>query len=159
MQREGTVRRGRLVACVCFLGIFLAALVTSLDYSLTDALGPGPGFFPFWLSLIGGVLALLLFARVTWAGAEAAPAARILPERPGAVRVARVLLGLAGVAALLTPLGFRLAILLFTAYLLAALGVRRWWLVALFALTGSFGVFQVFYHWLQVPLPIGPLGI
>ena len=50
------MRRGRLVACVCLLGIFLAALVTSLDYSLTDALGPGPGFFPFWLSLIGAGL-------------------------------------------------------------------------------------------------------
>jgi len=47
------VRRGRLVACVCMLGIFAAALVTSLDYSLGDALGPGPGFFPFWLSLLG----------------------------------------------------------------------------------------------------------
>jgi putative tricarboxylic transport membrane protein len=153
------MRRGWQIASLAFLGLSAFALVQSLELRLMDPLGPGPGFFPFWLSLIGGVLALLLFARVTWAGAEAAPAARILPEHPAAARVARVLLGLSGVAALLTPLGFRLAILLFTAYLLAALGVRRWWLVALFALTGSFGVFQVFYHWLQVPLPIGPLGI
>jgi hypothetical protein len=46
------VRRGRIIACVVLAGIFLAALVTSLGYSLSDALGPGPGFFPFWLSLI-----------------------------------------------------------------------------------------------------------
>jgi putative tricarboxylic transport membrane protein len=54
------VRRGRLIACVCLLGVFLAALVTALDYSLIDALGPGPGFFPFWLSLIGSVLTLAI---------------------------------------------------------------------------------------------------
>jgi putative tricarboxylic transport membrane protein len=54
------VRRGRLVACVCLLGIFMAALVTALDYSLIDALGPGPGFFPFWLSLVGGGLTLAI---------------------------------------------------------------------------------------------------
>ena len=36
------MRRGRIVACVCLVAIFLAALVTSLDYSLIDALGPGP---------------------------------------------------------------------------------------------------------------------
>ena len=52
--------RGRLVACVCLLGLFVAALVTALDYSLSDALGPGPGFFPFWLSLIGSVLTLAI---------------------------------------------------------------------------------------------------
>jgi hypothetical protein len=54
------VRRGRLVACVCLLGLFVAALVTSLDYSLIDTLGPGPGFFPFWLSLIGSALTLAI---------------------------------------------------------------------------------------------------
>jgi hypothetical protein len=54
------VRRGRLVACVCLLGIFAAALITSLDYSLMDALGPGPGFFPFWLSLLGATLTVAI---------------------------------------------------------------------------------------------------
>ena len=54
------MRRGRVIACICLLGIFLAALVTSLDYSLTDELGPGAGFFPFWLSLIGGALTIAI---------------------------------------------------------------------------------------------------
>ena len=153
------MRRGWQIASLAFLGLSALALVQSLEFRLTDALGPGPGFFPFWLSLVGGILALLLFAQVTWGGAEAVPAGRLLPEGPAAWRVARVLLGLAGAAALLTPLGFRLSVLLFAAYLLAALGVRRWWLIALFSLAGSFGVFHVFYHWLRVPLPVGPLGI
>ena len=57
------------------------------------------------------------------------------------------------------PLEFRLAVAAFTAFLLTALGARRWWVIALFALTGSFGVFHVFYHWLKVPLPVGVLGL
>lgn len=48
------MRLGCQVACICLLGIFVPALITSLGYSLTDA--PGPGFFPFWLSLIGVAL-------------------------------------------------------------------------------------------------------
>ena len=54
------MRRGWQVACVCLLGIFVPAIVTSLGYSLTDALGPGPGFFPFWLSLIGIALTVVV---------------------------------------------------------------------------------------------------
>ena len=54
------MRRGRLLAYVCLLGIFAAALVTSLGYSLADALGPGPGFFPFWLSLLGAALTVVI---------------------------------------------------------------------------------------------------
>ena len=48
------MRRGRIIACVCVAAIFLAALVTSrLATRRSMHLGPGPGFFPLWLSLIG----------------------------------------------------------------------------------------------------------
>jgi hypothetical protein len=70
-----------------------------------------------------------------------------------------VLVGLTAVAALLTPLGFRLTALAFIASLLVALGARRWWVVAAFALGGSFGVFHVFAEWLAVPLPTGAFGL
>jgi len=58
---------GWQIACLCLLGVFVPALVTSLGYSLTDSLGPGPGFFPFWLSLIGAVLSAAMLAQVTLA--------------------------------------------------------------------------------------------
>ena len=66
---------------------------------------------------------------------------------------------LLGATLLLDPLGFRLTLALFCAGVLLALGIRRPWVVAVFALAGGFGVFHVFYHWLKVPLPIGLLGI
>lgn len=151
-------RRAWQVASVAFLALSAFALVESLQLSLKDPLGPGPGFFPFWLSLIGGVLALALLVQVSLGWAET-PGATLVPERAAARRVGLVLLGLAGAAALLDPLGFRLTLALFNAYLLTALGVRRVWVTAVFALAGSFGVFYVFYHWLKVPLPVGVLGI
>jgi hypothetical protein len=49
--------------------------------------------------------------------------------------------------------------LVFSAALLLALGVRRPLAIAIFALASSFGLFHVFYYWLQVSLPIGVLGI
>jgi len=48
--------------------------------------------------------------------------------------------------------------LVFNAALVIALGERRWWVIALFAVGGSFGVYYVFTHWLDVLLPPGPEG-
>jgi putative tricarboxylic transport membrane protein len=150
------VRRGRQIACVCLVGVFLAALLTSLDYSLTDALGPGPGFFPFWLSLIGAALTagiLIQEAR------ESDTAAFDWPDRPAALQAAAVLVALAAAAALIEPLGFRPTMLIFIAGLLSALGARSPTAIVVTALAGSFGVFHVFYYWLKVPLPLGTLGL
>jgi putative tricarboxylic transport membrane protein len=139
------------------LAIFLAALVTSLDYSLTDALGPGPGFFPFWLSLIGAALTLAILIQDVRSSDVSSES--ILPDRPAILRGAGVILALALAAALLEPLGFRLTMLLFIAGLLLWLGARSPVAIALTAAAGSFGVFHVFYHWLKVPLPVGALGL
>jgi putative tricarboxylic transport membrane protein len=151
------VRRGRLVACVCLLAIFLAALVTSFDYSLTDALGPGPGFFPFWLSLIGAALTVAMLIQDA-RGRDVGPAS-ILPNRQAILQGGGVLAALTIAAALLEPLGFRLTMLLFIAGLLPVLGARSPSAVLLTAAAGSFGVFHVFYYWLKVPLPVGALGL
>jgi putative tricarboxylic transport membrane protein len=152
------MRRGWQIASLSFLAVSAVALAQSLQFSLTDPLGPGPGFFPFWLSLIGGFLALVLLVQVGRARAEAASGV-LIPDRPAALRVLGILLGLTGATVLLEPLGFRLTLLLFNTYLLLALGVRNRWVTVVVAVAGSFGVFHVFYHWLKVPLPVGALGI
>jgi len=155
----GTVRRGWQVACICLLGIFLPALITSLGYSLTDALGPGPGFFPFWLSLIGIALTGCMLVQLARGRIFADAAVGILPDRQAALQAGAVLVALTVAAALLEPLGFRLTMLPFIAGLLLVLGARSLIAIALTAVAGSFGVFHVFYYWLKVPLPIGALGV
>ena len=151
------MRRGRVIACVCLAAIFLAALVTSLGYTLTDALGPGPGFFPFWLSLIGAALtAAILVETLRDATLDRAS---ILPARQAALQSGIVLAALVAAAALFEPLGFRLTMLFFIAGLLLVLGARSVTAIALTAVAGSFGVFHVFLYWLKVPLPTGALGL
>jgi putative tricarboxylic transport membrane protein len=139
------------------LAVFIAAIVTSLDYSLFDALGPGPGFFPFWLSVVGVVLTIGIL--IEDARTEFAEEGPILPRGAAAWQAAAVLLALAATAVLLEPLGFRVTMLLFTGALLLVLGARSIATVALVSIAGSFGVFHLFYHWLKVPLPVSPFGI
>ena len=153
------MRRGWLVACTCLLALFAAALVTSLDYSLSDALGPGPGFFPFWLSAIGAALTIAMLVEIARGRMLVDAAVEILPTRTAAVQAGSVLIALVAAAAAFEPLGFRLTMLAFIAVLLPMLGARSWIAIVLCAVAGSFGVFHVFFHWLKVPLPIGVLGI
>jgi putative tricarboxylic transport membrane protein len=141
------------------LGVFVPALITSLGYSLTDSLGPGPGFFPFWLSAIGIALSLAMLVQLARGGIVSDDTVALLPGRQVALQAGAVLAALTLAAALLEPLGFRLTMLPFIAGLLLVLGARSLLAVSLCAVAGSFGVFHVFYHWLKVPLPIGALGI
>jgi putative tricarboxylic transport membrane protein len=135
----------------------MAAIAYS--YSLSDELGPGPGFFPFWLGLLGTAISLALLVR-SWRGRLLGDAAGALwPDRAGALRALALVGGLVLSAMLLSPAGFRVTALVFTAAMLVALGVRRPVAIAAFALASSFGLFHVFYHWLKVPLPVGPFGL
>jgi putative tricarboxylic transport membrane protein len=155
------MRQGRLIATGAMLAFCLFALWQSLLLSLTDRLGPGPGFFPFWLALIGIVLAVALL--ITTAREPRDPAARdvlsdethILPHGPGALRWLAIVALLAAATVAMAVVGFRISMLVFNAALVIALGERRWWAIALFAVLGSFGVYYVFTTWLDVLLPTG----
>jgi len=153
------MRRAWQIASAIMLAICLFVVWQSLQLPFTDRLGPGPGFFPFWLSLIGAVLAAFLLAWASLGAITDGEAPAILPSGEGAWRIVAVLAALALVAGLMTVLGFRLSMLLFNAGLVVALGERRWWAVALFAVAGSFGVYTVFNDGLDVVLPTGPWGI
>lgn len=153
------LKLGWQVACLCLLGIFIPAIVTSLGYSLTDALGPGPGFFPFWLSLIGAVLSALILLQVTRAKPADDVDVNFAPPRGMILQAIGILAALTAAAILFEPLGYRLTMLPFIVGVLLVLGARSALAITLTAIAGSFGVFHVFYHWLKVPLPIGAFGV
>ena len=144
--------RGWLAAALALAALFGFFIFESLRLSLTDALGPGPGFFPFWLGVLGVVLTLVLLMQLRLRRPQAAED-EISFERGGIRNVILVLAGLAAASAALEPAGFRLTVLSLLIYLLVVLGVRRWLAIALFAAAGSFGVYYVFYDLLKVPLP------
>ena len=145
-----------VLGCIGVLCGFMT--VTAYGYSLSDALGPGAGFFPFWLGVLGMAMCLALLVRSWRGGAIGEGSVALLPKGEGARRTAALLGGVVVAALLLQPLGFRLAMFIFCAGLLLALGVRRPVVIGVFSLASSFGLFHVFYEWLKVPLPIGAFG-
>jgi hypothetical protein len=129
----------------------------SLRLRYYTPLGPGPGFFPLWLSILLAILAVAMFWQATFGKPEAMPA-DFYADRKGYLRIGAVVAALVGVIVLIEPLGFRLVMLAFYLFLLAALGRQHPLVTGTIALAGSFGVYYVFAHWLAIPLPIGLFG-
>jgi putative tricarboxylic transport membrane protein len=159
------LRRGWFVAAGAFLVLFAGTVYLSSKLPLLDALGPGPGFFPLILALLGMVLSLALIIQL--ARNPQAPAGipdpdateELVPDRAAMFRLVGIVVLLLAAFSALDPLGYRLTSLLFIALLLLVLGVRNYLAIALVALVLSFGVFHSFYYWLKVPLPVGGLGL
>jgi putative tricarboxylic transport membrane protein len=152
-------RQGWLVATGIMLVLCLLAVWQSSLLALSDKLGPGPGFFPFWLALIGAAFSLAQLVGVWRTPADDGQAEPILPDAFGRRRILAILGAVAIAALVMDVLGFQLTMLGFNVALVVALGERRWLVIAVFALAGSFGVYQVFTRWLDVLLPAGTLGI
>ncbi|MGE0767635.1 MAG: tripartite tricarboxylate transporter TctB family protein [Hyphomicrobiaceae bacterium] len=152
------MKRGWIVATICFLALFGVTIWESTSLPLFDELGPGPGFFPIWLAAIGAALSVLLVME-TARGPNDPPGESLIPDRPAIFRVLSVVVMLGVGALLLDLLGWRLMALIVTGALLPALGARSPVAIGLFVLAASFGVFHIFYYWLKVPLPIGTFGI
>lgn len=136
--------------------IVVGISATQLRYY--SSLGPGPGFFPFWLCVILGVLSVTMILQATFGEEEPAPP-DLIATRAGYLRLLAVLGALIGLALLLEPLGFRLTMFAFYMVLLLSLGRQRLLLSFIIAFAGSFGCYYLFNDWLKVVLPVGPLGI
>ena len=130
----------------------------AVHLKLYTPLGPGPGFFPLWLAVALGALAVTLFVQATL-GPPTPAAEPLLGDRRGIARVAAILGTLTATVLLLEPVGFRLTTLGGYLVLLWALGRPRIVVALAVALAASFGVFHVFVHWLKVALPVGPFGL
>jgi putative tricarboxylic transport membrane protein len=153
------MRQGRLVATGVMLVFCLLAAWQSWLLPLTDRLGPGPGFFPFYMALIGMALAIgLLVVTSREPNVPAEGEETVLPSGPGVGRWLAIVLSLAAAAIAMEFAGFCISMLVFNSGLAIALGERRWWIIVPFAVLGSFGVFYVFTTWLDVLLPVGPFG-
>ena len=150
------MKRGWHVAAWTLLAICLLFSYESFQLSLTDTLGPGPGFFPFWLGVLGALLAVALLVQLHLSKVDLGAAALEF-DRAGVRTVIQVVIALAAGSALLEIVGFRVSMLLLLGYLLVGLGVRSRLAIAVFAAAGSFGVFHVFFNLLRVPLPMGIL--
>src|SRR5688572_20204421 len=103
--------RGWQVASACFFILFAFAFARARSLPLEDALGPGPGFFPFWLAILGMGLAATLIVQISRSGQAAFAGSISMPDGGAIFRILAVLAGIAAAATLLEYLGFRLVAL------------------------------------------------
>ncbi len=139
-------------AAVVF-AVFSAAIVWgswNLEYYTT--LGPGPGFFPFWLGAVLGLLSLVWLFQMRRT-TETSKDAAFFPERWGIVRILSIVAALALMAFLMDFIGFQSAMFLFVIFMLTVLGKQSPWLTLIIALLCSVGVYHVFGQYLDVTLP------
>jgi hypothetical protein len=86
------MKRGRQVASVALVVLFAFFAYESLQLSLSDAIGPGAGFFPFWLSVLGSILGAILLVQLKLGHAELT--GEFTFEREGTHNVVLMLAGL-----------------------------------------------------------------
>jgi putative tricarboxylic transport membrane protein len=113
---------------------------------------PAAGFFPFYSSLLLGLLSLILGLLAFRGKVEKAES---WTDMGNTVTVSLALLGF---ALLLTWLGFVITTFLFILFLLRAVERRKWLLSAGSALFISAAFYVVFGLWLKAQLPAGILA-
>ena len=154
------------------LGVYVCTESIRLVYFMP--LGPGPGFFPFWLGLLLAVLSLFWFFRVTLSPTIPAESSFLppdpddvaveptegpfLPRGAAAVRVVSVVLATALLPAVGEHLGFRLTMFACLLFLLGVTGRQKAVITVPLGLAGSFGVYYVFHDLLDVYLPTARVG-
>lgn len=152
-----SMRRPHQIAGAVLLafGLFVVWYALSLRYY--TSLGPGPGFFSFWLGVMLSLLAVVMIASATFGRPEPPPAG-FFADAQGYLAIGVVVFGLIAAILLMRPLGFCLTMtgLVFVVLLVGRTGLL---VSAIGGLIGGFGVYFAFVHWLRVPLPAGLLGI
>ena len=159
-SRWEAANKPHLAAAVILLIFACVVVAMSSRLAINTRLGPGPGFLPMGSALLLIVVSLLMIYEAV---SGERPPAETVAESP-ASRTAR--LQMMGILALLIVasltmewLGFRLTMLGFYLLAMLALGEGNPIVITLVALAGSVGVYHVMAVWLQVPLPVGFLGI
>lgn len=120
---------------------------------------PGPGFFPLWLGIILGAMALGLILKSARQREGSKTLQDILVEKVRWEKVLLVLIALVLYAALMNILGFLIVTVLLMFFLLYFIEPHPWKTVVGWTLVGAVGSYMVFEVWMKLRLPKGFLGI
>lgn len=150
------MRVTNFIVALALFALSAGVLLGTWDLPYWADFAPGSAFAPFWVAMIGIVLAVALFVAAL---AEDGSEPHNFPDRRGIVRVVTLMAGLWLMVLLIPVIGFLSASVLFC--LLLLLGIERRPLVpSLFATAVVMTlVYGVFIAWLGIALPTGPFGI
>jgi len=136
--------------CLIVIGSLVAWQAQKL--SVGDYHAPGPGFFPFYLSLLLIIAGIAIFIQ----GLREKP-----EEEEAAPRKMRVAVALAAIFIypfLLEPLGYLLTTFLLMLLCIRMMLTRAWWFAPSLSIAISLFSYIIFKVWLQVLLPAGLMG-
>ncbi|HEY7363251.1 MAG TPA: tripartite tricarboxylate transporter TctB family protein [Methylomirabilota bacterium] len=147
-------RRDAIAATMLLLFAALAASESARLLPFGVVRNPGPGFFPWWVSLALGLLALVQLGN-TFLGRQA-----LRPSGEGErfLKVLGVLAVLTGYALALDTVGYPIATFVLVLFMLRVTEPHPWPLALGIALLAAGGSYVLFALWLAVPLPAGLLA-
>lgn len=145
------VRRDVAAASVALV-FGTAAVFESAKLPFGTVHSPGQGFFPWWISAVILLLALLLLVQALTSRPSTGR------EGPGRIaKVAALFVALAGYTFLLDLIGYPLCTFFLVLFMLRATDPQRWAVALGMAAITAVGSYVLFAIWLGVPLPRGPL--
>ncbi len=115
------MKRADRIFAVIGLGLSLWAYLDSRTFTYLEEFTPGPGFMPFWVSVVLGFLSLWLLINTYTRKPSKKDDAKILPAQHALIRVAGIMALLFGVEFSMPVLGFPLTLVVFTAAILTIL--------------------------------------
>jgi putative tricarboxylic transport membrane protein len=137
---------------VLAIGLGAAAAYEAAKLPFGTIHNPGPGFFPWWTSVVIILLGLVLvFTALRPRSSHARK------DSGRVVKVFVLLVVLAVYTFLLDLLGYLVCTFLLVLFMLRATDPQRWPIALCVAAMAAIGSYVVFAVWLSVPLPRGPL--
>ena len=88
------MRRVYQIASLVFLAFSAYLMIESRNMEYYVDLGPGPGFFPFWLGALLAVLSVIWLVQAS-RGADGSLEPGFIPDRKGQFRVFAILIAMA----------------------------------------------------------------
>ena len=148
--------KGDLIAAACLAAFGIYVVYGGSKLSYVSDVGPGPGFFPFWIGI--GFLLLGAYQMVLSYASARRHADHIVPIWSGSGRAVGGWLGLALAIALFRWIGFALGFVLLTIFLIVVLHRRPVGLAFAIGAGLALAFYLLFEIALGVSLPAGPWG-
>jgi putative tricarboxylic transport membrane protein len=142
--------------CLIIIAFTTWVMVEAFNLNYYTSLGPGPGFFPFWLALFMCGLTVAWFVQL-WLHPLAGKAREFVPSGAACTRIAALIISTAVFGLLVEPLGFSITMFFFLLFLLVALGRQSAVVTSTVSIIGSFGLYYLFTQYLNVHLPESPI--